>query len=438
MANFVCDICGGKLTMQSGGVGVCSQCGMEYSNERLREMAGAAPAQAEPKKAEAPAKTEDSKIKNYLTLAEHELNAGLHSDTKKALEYCDKVLELDIDNFDAWYLKAQLELSCSQYAKALNYAVDLYHREDISGEQKNKTITLIDDVTKKYMGSYMGTAWSLIVPDIACLADVEEGRIYVDVVKKVFTGLHEKLQNASKRVDEYNEKEYMWKTEYFAHSDGDFVLREVREVVRTVSEVSEKMQVRLADPMIEIYKEASQVYRRLSELYYDGGNYLDELKKKDSSDAGLYGDILNKIYALEDAVYAEKQRLEELEYQKRLAKGEEYWSKYPEEKKQLEDELEKTAAQWDALGACLEFYEKDGPSETEIKKQITACKNELAGLSIFKGKEKKVIKEKIVELEKALQATHAERMEKKAEVQKEYDTIDKKYEDLSNLLIDGR
>lgn len=59
-------------------------------------------------------------------------------------------------------------------------------------------------------------------------------------------------------------------------------------------------------------------------------------------------------------------------------------------------------------------------------------------MSIFKGKEKKAIKEKIAEIEKQLEAAHAEQLAKKAEVQKEYEVVDKKYEELSNLLIDGR
>lgn len=37
MAALVCDICGGKLVMQSGGVARCDSCGMEYTKERIQE-----------------------------------------------------------------------------------------------------------------------------------------------------------------------------------------------------------------------------------------------------------------------------------------------------------------------------------------------------------------------------------------------------------------
>lgn len=37
MAALVCDICGGKLVMQSGGVAKCDSCGMEYTKERIHE-----------------------------------------------------------------------------------------------------------------------------------------------------------------------------------------------------------------------------------------------------------------------------------------------------------------------------------------------------------------------------------------------------------------
>ena len=38
MANqLICDLCGGKIVMRAGGVGVCENCSMEYSLESLRE-----------------------------------------------------------------------------------------------------------------------------------------------------------------------------------------------------------------------------------------------------------------------------------------------------------------------------------------------------------------------------------------------------------------
>lgn len=369
MANFVCDICGGKLTMQSGGVGVCSQCGMEYSNERLREMAGAIPVQPEAKKAEAPAKAEDSKIKNYLMLAENEINAGFNGNIQKALDYCDRVLEIDIDNFDAWYWKVKANISCQQHETAIRQSAQLYHNEKLSEEQRCKAVSLVREVMESWRGSYMGSAWSLIIPNIVCIRDVEDGDIYEEVVRKGLDALHEKLQNANKRVDEFNEKEYMWKTEYFAHSDGDFVLREVKSVLDTMSKIPKEMYARLAEPMVKEYREALHVYDRLDEMYYDGGNYFDDAKKKDSSVAVLGKEIRGLISVVEDTARAEKRRLEEIAYQKRLEKGEAYWSKYPEEKKLLEDELEMLAAQWDVLKAQLEAYSNDSLKETELKKQ---------------------------------------------------------------------
>ena len=37
MAALVCEICGGKLVVQSGGVAKCDSCGMEYTKERIQE-----------------------------------------------------------------------------------------------------------------------------------------------------------------------------------------------------------------------------------------------------------------------------------------------------------------------------------------------------------------------------------------------------------------
>ena len=37
MEALICDICGGKLVMQSGGVARCESCGMKYTKERVQE-----------------------------------------------------------------------------------------------------------------------------------------------------------------------------------------------------------------------------------------------------------------------------------------------------------------------------------------------------------------------------------------------------------------
>lgn len=38
MNKLICEICGGKLVANIGGVFICDNCGMEYSKDRLKEM----------------------------------------------------------------------------------------------------------------------------------------------------------------------------------------------------------------------------------------------------------------------------------------------------------------------------------------------------------------------------------------------------------------
>ena len=37
MKQLTCEVCGGKLVMQSGGIAKCDSCGMEYTKERIQE-----------------------------------------------------------------------------------------------------------------------------------------------------------------------------------------------------------------------------------------------------------------------------------------------------------------------------------------------------------------------------------------------------------------
>lgn len=37
MFALVCDICGGKLVMGAGGIATCENCGLEYTQDRMKE-----------------------------------------------------------------------------------------------------------------------------------------------------------------------------------------------------------------------------------------------------------------------------------------------------------------------------------------------------------------------------------------------------------------
>ena len=82
MAVLICDICGGKLVMGSGGVSVCDSCGMEHRIEGVC----ASPAAA-----------------TQIALSDdvERLLQKCRTDRKNARKYANLVLDIDPDNIEA-------------------------------------------------------------------------------------------------------------------------------------------------------------------------------------------------------------------------------------------------------------------------------------------------------------------------------------------------
>lgn len=96
MAALVCDICGGKLIMGAGGIAVCDSCGMEYSIDRMKEKV---------QEIRGTIRVDNSHmIKNYLELANNAYNAN---NNVEAESYCNKIIEIDSANSEAWLLKGK-------------------------------------------------------------------------------------------------------------------------------------------------------------------------------------------------------------------------------------------------------------------------------------------------------------------------------------------
>lgn len=97
MAALVCDICGGKLVMGAGGIAVCDSCGMEYTSDRIREKV---------QEIKGTVQVDNTHmIGNWLEMAESAKDAG---NNEEAETYCNKILEVDPDNYKALMLKGEV------------------------------------------------------------------------------------------------------------------------------------------------------------------------------------------------------------------------------------------------------------------------------------------------------------------------------------------
>ena len=100
MKQLTCEMCGGTDLIKDGGVFVCQTCGCKYSIEEAKRMMveGTVDVQGTVKI------DSTEKIANYLLMA----NNAYDADNKLEAEtYCNKVIEIDPNNYEAWLLKGR-------------------------------------------------------------------------------------------------------------------------------------------------------------------------------------------------------------------------------------------------------------------------------------------------------------------------------------------
>ena len=91
MKKLSCEVCGSIDILKENDVFVCQNCGIKYALEEVKKMITV--------------KIDNSEnIENYLNLAKHEYKLD---NCFKSEYYCDKILEIDSKNYEAWLLKGK-------------------------------------------------------------------------------------------------------------------------------------------------------------------------------------------------------------------------------------------------------------------------------------------------------------------------------------------
>jgi len=101
MKQMVCEMCGGTDLIKQDGVFVCQTCGTKYSIEEAKKMMieGNVDVSGSTVKVD-----NTGSIENYFKMAESAYDS---SNQKEAESYCNKIIEIDPDNYKAWLLKGR-------------------------------------------------------------------------------------------------------------------------------------------------------------------------------------------------------------------------------------------------------------------------------------------------------------------------------------------
>lgn len=130
MRKLTCEMCGGTDLIKQDGVFVCQTCGTKYSVEEAKKMM----IEGKVDVSGSTVKVDNSaSIANYFKLAE----SAYGSDNQKEAEnYCNKIIEIEPENYKAWLLKGKaagwqstlanvrIEETVNCFTKALDCAPD--------------------------------------------------------------------------------------------------------------------------------------------------------------------------------------------------------------------------------------------------------------------------------------------------------------------------
>ena len=104
MKRLVCEMCGSTDLIKSEGVFVCQSCGCKYSVEEAKKMMVEGVVSVEGTVTVDTSAEKREQIVNYLDMAN---SAFEGNDITGVVSYCDKVLEIDPKNYEAWVLRAK-------------------------------------------------------------------------------------------------------------------------------------------------------------------------------------------------------------------------------------------------------------------------------------------------------------------------------------------
>ena len=152
MKRLQCEMCGNTDLIKQDGVYVCQFCGAKYSVEEAKKLMieGVVDVSGSTVKID-----ESDRVANYYNMAE---SAYQSNNIKEAEQYCNKIIEIDPQNYKAWLLKGKaagwlstlgnirLEETVNCFTKAIEYAPDFDKEEiktDSSSEVENITKTII-------------------------------------------------------------------------------------------------------------------------------------------------------------------------------------------------------------------------------------------------------------------------------------------------------
>lgn len=434
MKKLTCEMCGSTDLVKQDGVFVCQSCGCKYSVEEAKKMMVEGTVEVT-----GTVKVDNSgAISNYLEMARSAIASGNH---KEAESYCNKIIEMDFDNWEAWFLKGksvgwQSTLASMRVSEAINCFAKA--SDNCSSENRDKLYA----ECKQEIQSLQGAILSLRLDNFdRFISDEVLGELGTDIemIKSTSADFLAKMHSEEKALQytqfvqmyevkivgtwnqvlrEY-EKEKPYPSDYVftkLFSDGDIVVDALQLGLTLCRQGDENLIMDICDQLCAI--EYSIIGACSYTVTFIGGvkRYVKSKELADSAIANRHRMIdgwRSQSQAAKNTKRAreieEQKRVQEQEEKERKARYQAFWKEHAEERAKLETEKEhlnleikKIDEQLNPLmsekKALEERKGKRTPAEQklfEVKSTIDDLKREKSKLSLFAGKRKKEIQSEV-------------------------------------------
>ena len=231
MKAIKCELCGSTDVIKQEGLYVCQHCRTKYAPEEAKKLL-----------VDSPIRIDNSGyIENYLEIAKQALAAGNGSEAES---YCNKILEIDPGNTEAWRMKGnavvkQSSLGSIRFLEASTYfikAISLTDetnkefRDKVADEFREQAITIVTNVGGKFAkdpGDFEAESFCSALDSVASGIDEYSKKCGVDI-----TGIRAELARIVDQAVKHAWEnkilpEYMnWGQRRPAHALRDFLRKE--------------------------------------------------------------------------------------------------------------------------------------------------------------------------------------------------------------------
>lgn len=484
MAALMCDLCGGKLVMGTGGTAVCDSCGMEHSPDRMKEKV---------QEIKGVVRVDNTHmVDNYLSMATNAYNAKNYAESEG---YCNRIIEIDPSNYKAWLFKGMAagwqsklqSIRFSECASALAKAIQNAPEEDsekvieISKECLRDLalalISLRSDRFTKWPDAEETAGFSNDITSIldAVLLFVTQASAVLKL-SAITAPIAEKINIAvvaawnNKIKPEFNKEEFPNKYDWEEYIQRIGFCTKLLEQAINLCDEDDEEDIQCYKNLIVFHKAAIESRSWKSEFFnftsYD--QWIRENTATKMRNQGMVPDIYhNRVWVVDYVLTDEAkeyrrnkiaeytQKIREIEASVTKRKNEEraekerkereaaekrrneYWKAHAEEKLQLERERDTLDGQIQNLRNEIAAIPGNAEIQSLLNKR-SRIESEKKGLGLFKGKLKKELQVQIDHANQEIQAIQSRMNEEKSGIEKRISPLEARKREIDHELNKNR